>query len=609
MVSILCKYSEQNETRNKPQYHFSWRNCQLLEGCFPVKEVTAKVGSFQLCRIRNLLSGYQNSNSKLVSYYFQLFFLEILTSASPGSNESKKIKQDLYYCDLVQYCLLVLKQDYTRVPGGWTTAAQIAEILSQCCVGLEVKTEREEFYSKLLPSAIDSLFFLGRRLQAQFVRAVKVFDSFMLQNKHFQQLLTTDDAEITTQTLLLLQNILRTNSKALVQITEETLHFLLDELIYKISSTTNPARGKETVKLLLLITESDAQLVITVNARYKGLHTLLSKQWTGKGFDKNLNQLLDLLDAENLSSCDPQRMHQAACLIQASWRGYQTRKRLRQLPKAITILQRKFRAKREQELQSLKRQREEESLRQQLQLQRQRAMRLFHERQLTLLEIVHAGQIDKHMHEMKEKAALTIQTYWRAFKARRNFHQQKRNLKEYKAAVLIQRAALKFLEKKRRKAHSLWKQPESLSDEQRILLQQKVESYIKLHPASAMSEEMSRELHHQAQEKLAHYMLRKRKDQKAKQHREALLAQVHTDVDQLLSAPSLSECTVKDLNVFMSRSVPVVAKAKQSHNTMLKYMQWPWWKKLEEDFFKEEVDSVDPTTAELETLFIGGSKV
>uniref|UniRef100_A0A8C5WP70 IQ motif containing B1 n=1 Tax=Laticauda laticaudata TaxID=8630 RepID=A0A8C5WP70_LATLA len=560
---------------------------------------------------------------------------EILTSASPGSNESKKIKQDLYYCDLVQYCLLVLKQDYTRVPGGWTTAAQIAEILSQCCVGLEVKTEREEFYNKLLPSAIDSLFFLGRRLQAQFVRAVKdekrneflhcfrtVTDAIcwlctnhvhlvgnVLQNKHFQQLLTTDDAETTTKTLLLLQNILRTNSKALVQITEETLHFLLDELIYKISSSTNPARGNETVKLLLLITESDAQLVITVNARYKGLHTLLSNQWTGKGFDKNLNQLLDLLDAENFSSCDPQRMHQAACLIQASWRGYQTRKKLRQLPKAITILQRKFRAKREQELQSLKRQREEESLRQQLQLQRQRAMRLFHERQLTLLEIVHAGQIDKHMHEMKEKAALTIQRYWRAFKARRNFHQQKRNLKEYKAAVLIQRAVLKFLEKKRRKAHSLWKQPESLSDEQRILLQQKVESYIKLHPASAMSEEMSRELHHQAQEKLAHYMLRKRKDQKAKQHREALLAQVHTDVDQLLSAPSLSECTMKDLNVFMSRSVPVAAKAKQSHNTVLKYMQSPWWKKLEEDFFKEEIDSVDPTTAELETLFIGGSKV
>ncbi|KAL7991802.1 hypothetical protein Chor_016058 [Crotalus horridus] len=456
--------------------------------------------------------------------------IPVLLLKLKGSNESKKIKQDLYYCDLVQYCLLVLKQDYTKVPGGWTTAAQIAEIVSQCCVGLEVKTE-------------------------------------LLQNKHFQQLLTTDDVETTIQILSLLQNILRTNSKALIQITREALHFLLDELIYKISSTTNPARGNAAVKLLLLITESDAQLVVTVNTRYKGLHTLLSKQWTGKGFDKNLNQLLDLLDAKNSSACETQRLHQAACMIQASWRGYQTRKRLKQLPKTITILQRRFRAKKEQELQSLKRRREEEHLRQQLQLQRQRAMRLFHERQLTLLEIVHAGQVDKHMHEMREKAALTIQRYWRAFKARRNFHQQKRNLKEYKAAVLIQRAA------------------------------------------SPMSEEMSRELHHQAQEKLAHYMVRERKNQRAKQRRETLLVQVHTDVDQLLNAPSLSECTMRDLNVFMSRSVPVATKAKQSHNAMLKYMQWPWWKKLEEeDFFKEEVNSVDPTTAELETLFIGGSK-
>lgn len=52
------------------------------------------------------------------------------------------------------------------------------------------------------------------------------------------------------------------------------------------------------------------------------------------------------------------------------------------------------RAKREQGLQLLKRQKEEEALKQQLQLQRQRAMRHFHERQLTLLEIVHPSRID-----------------------------------------------------------------------------------------------------------------------------------------------------------------------------------------------------------------------
>lgn len=47
------------------------------------------------------------------------------------------------------------------------------------------------------------------------------------------------------------------------------------------------------------------------------------------------------------------------------------------------------RAKREQELQLLEKQKEDEALKLQMQLQRGRAMRLFHERQLALLEIIH----------------------------------------------------------------------------------------------------------------------------------------------------------------------------------------------------------------------------
>ncbi|XP_034984748.2 IQ calmodulin-binding motif-containing protein 1 isoform X2 [Zootoca vivipara] len=559
---------------------------------------------------------------------------DILNSAPLGSKELKKIKQDLYYYDLVQYCTLVLKQDYTRVLGGWTTAAQIAEILSQCCVGLEVKEEPEEFYNKLLPSVADNLLFLGRRLQARFIRAIKdeerneflhcfrtVTDAIcwlcggfirltanVLQNRHFQQLLMTDNVETSTIMMSVLQNILRVNSAVLLQVAEKSLHCILDELVYKLSSSINPVIGNAAIKLLLLIAQSDAQLVTTFATRYKGLQSLLSKQWTGKGFDRNLNQLLDLLCSENYKAVKTQRLHQAACLIQAAWRGFQTRKRLKQLPKAVTILQRNFRAKRKQELQGLNKQKEEEDLHQQLQLRRQRAMRLFHERQLTLLEIVHAGQVDKHMHEMEEKSAITIQKYWRAFRERRNFHHQKKSLKQYKAAVLIQRAVLKFLEKQRkRKAYSLLKQSKQLSDEQRLSLQQKVNDYIKKHPASEMSQEMSRELHHQAQEKLTQYLLKRSQDRKAEQHREALLAQVHTDVDQLMSAPSLTESTTKDLNVFMSRSAPVVAKAKQSHSTMLKYTRWPWWKKLEEDFLEEEAVSED-LSAEVGTLFIGGSK-
>lgn len=53
----------------------------------------------------------------------------ILSSASLGSEESKKIKQDIYSYDLTQYCMLVLRQDHFWLHGGWATAAQLAEIL------------------------------------------------------------------------------------------------------------------------------------------------------------------------------------------------------------------------------------------------------------------------------------------------------------------------------------------------------------------------------------------------------------------------------------------------------------------------------------------------
>ncbi|XP_074949148.1 IQ calmodulin-binding motif-containing protein 1 [Phalacrocorax aristotelis] len=560
----------------------------------------------------------------------------ILNSASLGGEESKKIKQDIYNYDLAQYCMLVLRQDHSQLRGGWATAAQLAEILSHCCVGLEVKEDPEEFYKKFLPSAIDNMLFLGRRLQARFIRAIKekekqdflhwfqtVTDAIcwlfgghiqlaacVLQNDHFLQLLITDDVETASIMMSVLHNILRVNSSVLLHVDDKTLHSVLDELVYKLSSTTNPVIGNAATKLLLLVAKFCRQLVKILTARYKGLKGLLSKQWTGKGFDRDLSQLLDLLYLEQSNGKgEIQRQHQAACTIQAMWRGFQTRKRLKKLPQAVTTLQRSFRAKREQELQHLKKQKEDEALQLQMQLQRQRAMRLFHERQLALLEIIHASQVNKYMEEMEGKSALTIQRFWRGYRARRNFHQQRQSLKEYKAAVVIQRAACKFLEKRRRRRLlSPWKDPKGLTDEQRLALQQKVDDYIRLHPAPQMSEEMSKELHLQAQEKLAQFLLRSRLDQRATQRRETLLAQVNTDVELLMNAPGLAETTEKDLGVFMSRSIPIATKARQSHNTMLKHARWPWWKKLGDEFGEDYVIPDDALNAELGTLFIGGRK-
>lgn len=56
------------------------------------------------------------------------------------------------------------------------------------------------------------------------------------------------------------------------------------------------------------------------------------------------------------------------------------------------------------------------------------------------MSIISLGQLEKYNREMEEKSALTIQKHWRGYRERKNFHQQRPALTEYKAAVTLQRA-------------------------------------------------------------------------------------------------------------------------------------------------------------------------
>ncbi|XP_058151713.1 IQ calmodulin-binding motif-containing protein 1 isoform X3 [Dasypus novemcinctus] len=545
---------------------------------------------------------------------------EIINSTSLGSSELKKIKQDIYCYDLIQYCLLVLSQDCSRIQGGWTTISQLTQILSHCCVGLEPGEDAEEFYNELLPSAAENFLVLGRHLQTCFINAAKgeekdellhffqiVADSLfwllgghvqliqnVLQSDHFLHLLQTDNVQIGSTVMTVLQNILQINSGDLLRIEGKTLHSILDEVVFKLLSTRSPEIRSTATKLLLLMAESHQEILILLrlSACYKGVRSLLNNQETGSEFNQELRQLLGLLSPKVHQEEEEQKLHQAACLIQAYWKGFQTRKRIKKLPSAVTALQRSFRTKRTTRLVKLNRHKEEEDHRLQVQLQRQRAMRLSRELRLNMLEIVHPavpgicvtfcciillrqlsvcvvpflGQVEKHNREMEEKSALIIQKHWRGYRERKKFHQQKPSLVEYKAAVTLQRAV------------------------------------------AQMSDVASRDLHAQAQERLQHYFMGRAIEERAQQHREALMAQISTNIEQLIRAPSLKEVEEKEPELFISRSRPVAAKAKQAHLTTLKYIQAPWWKKIGEKAGDEIDVAQDELSVELETLFIGGTK-
>ncbi|XP_012635973.1 IQ calmodulin-binding motif-containing protein 1 [Microcebus murinus] len=561
---------------------------------------------------------------------------EIINNTPLGSSELKKIKQDIYCYDLVQYCLLVLSQDCSRIQGGWTTISQLTQILSHCCVGLEPGEDAEEFYNELLPSAAENFLVLGRRLQTCFINAAKaeekdellhffqiVTDSLfwllgghvqliqnVLQSDHLLHLLQADSVQIGSTVMTMLQNILQINSGDLLRIEGKILHSILNEVVFKLLSTS-PVIRNTAAKLLLLMIESHQEILILLrlSACYKGLRNLLSKQETETEFSQELKQLVGLLSPKVYDEVEEQKLHQAACLIQAYWKGFQTRKRLKKLPSAVIALQRGFRSKRTKMLLKIKKQKEEEDLRLRLQLQRQRAMRLSRELRLSMLEIVHPGQVEKHNREIEEKSALIIQKHWRGYRERKNFHQQRPSLMEYKAAVTLQRAVLKFLAKchKKKKLFAPGQGLQELTDARRVELKHQVDDYLKRHPGSQMSDVASKELHAHAQERLQHYFMGRALEERAQQHREALMAQISTNIEQLMKAPSLKEAEGKDPDLFLSRSRPVAAKAKEAHLTTLKHMQAPWWKKLGEEPGDENVPK-DELNVELGTLFIGGTK-
>ncbi|GCB61227.1 hypothetical protein scyTo_0012875 [Scyliorhinus torazame] len=516
----------------------------------------------------------ESSDDKIPTLLLKL--KEILQGPPLGSKELQKLKEDIYYYDLIQYCILVLRQDYYNIPGRWSTAVELAEIVSTACVDLDPKEDAEEFYNKVLPSAADNLMLLARRLQARFLKAVED-DSKQDFLRYFDNV-TNSLCWLLSGHIQLIQH-------------EKHIRIILDELIYKLFATSNPVIGSTSVKVMLLIVESHSPTLKILCTSYKGLCPFLSKQWTGRGFDEDLSQLLEHLYSGSTQGISQQKFYRAACLIQAAWRAYQTRKRVKYLPKVVTTLQRSFRAKREREMLQLEKLREEEELKHQLELRRHQALREFRQRQLSLMEIIPASEMEKYLQEERSRSAQLIQKVWLGRRQRKAFNEQKQALKEFRAAVIVQRAVLKFLNKRRnlRSCIAPWQGPKDLTDTRRIELRAKIDAYVKLHPVAQVSEERTNKRHSQAQEMLGQYLMRRNLQRKSEQQQEALHAQINTDIELLMNAPSLKEATEQDTVMFSSRSVPVATRARQSHNTMLQFTRGPWWKKLGDEFQDPEM--------------------
>ncbi|KAK2888897.1 hypothetical protein Q8A67_014272 [Cirrhinus molitorella] len=544
-------------------------------------------------------------------------------------------KQSLYCHGVLQYCSSSLRFSPAKIQGGYAVLTQMADLLSTCCVGLGAFRDMEVFSHEFLPCVVENLLFLAERLMNRALRDKahnemirlfrKVFDSLgwllrahthlihqVLRSKHYESIQICEDDDVSVVTVTFWNNIFRANGAVVDEMGNRALTDIMDDTVYKMSSSSNPVIGRAAVKTLVLIMDYSSSTHQLIHRRYRGLADLAVKDWRGKGFDSVLDQLIDHLQSDvpwRHTKESSEEYVRAACIIQAAWRAHQTRKRLRKLPRAVSTLQRSFREKRRRQQEHTERQRSEEELRHQVCLRRQRAMRQFRQHQLHLMEILPAAQVERYLGELENKAAVLIQRVWRGHRERRNFQQHRYILRQHRAAVTLQRATLRFLKRRKAQRNILTplKGPKGLTDSRRTELKQHIHEHICLYPSSVMSAEGSVELHQRAQSLLHQHLINRASDRAHEQHRQALLAQINTDLELLLNAPSLKNARADNASLFLSRSCPVATRARQSHNALMQSMRLPWWRMLGEEFSNPDEPPRKEYVMDIESLYLGGS--
>ncbi|XP_056606693.1 IQ calmodulin-binding motif-containing protein 1-like isoform X1 [Triplophysa dalaica] len=548
----------------------------------------------------------------------------------------EECKRTLYSHGVLQYCSSSLRFSPAQIQGGCAVLTQMADILSSCCVGLGSFRGMEVFSHEFLPPVAENLLFLADRLmnralrdkaQNEMIRLFRrVFGSIgwllrahrhlshhVLRSKYYERIQMCEDDDVSVVTVTMWNELFRAESAVVDEMGIRALTGILDDIVYKMSSSSNPVIGRAAVKTLVIIMDHSSSSHQLIHRQYKGLADLVVKDWRGKGFDSVLDQLIDRLQSETFQRDTEElseEMVRAACVIQAAWRAHQTRKRLKKLPRAVSTIQRSFREKRRRQQEDAERQRAEEELRHQVCLRRQRAMRQFRQRQLHLMEILPAAQVERYLGELEKQAVVLIQRVWRGHRERRRFHRHKYSLRQHRAAVILQRVILRFL--KRRKAQQSTLTPtkgiKGLTDSRRAELRRQTEEHISLHPSSVMSAEGSVELNQRAQSLLHQHLINRASGRPREHHRHALLAQINTDLELLLNAPSLKGAQAEDVGLYLSRSRPVATRARQSHNAVIQSMRLPWWRMLGDEFSSPEELPGKDYDMDMESLYLGGNE-
>ncbi|XP_051910945.1 IQ calmodulin-binding motif-containing protein 1-like [Hippocampus zosterae] len=526
-------------------------------------------------------------------------FLNV-ASDQKDSSALTRVKSLLYQNGILSHCVTLITLNPRRPQSIWRAAVTLASLTTSCCVGVEPSESSETFHRLFLPSVVDGLLSLASHLarRADCVSPFrKVMDSVgcllrahaqltaqVVSSSHYELIQCCDEVTMSLLCVQMWINICTANSDFLSSLNHDAVLLLLNEAVGQLAVTSDAAVGGASVRLILHMARQ--LLLQPFLFHFKGLDSLLDKDWRGRGFDPEVDQLIALIQSQE--STPSGARERAACVIQAAWKSYLTRRRVKSLGGVVSMLQRRFRARRRQQQQQRDAQRWQEELNYQVRLQRQQARTKFHQKQRELLLLLPPDQVQPYLLECEMRAAVLIQSAWRGFRARRRVASLRPASRlaraQQEAARTLQRAVRRFLQERRAAKVSAsapcWIGQKGLTESKRAALKRRVDEYVSQHPSSGASRQACEQLHVDVQWRLRVLLQQAARQTREEQKMASLLARAHTQMDVLKDAPPLSAVTATDIKSFLSPCGTIATRARDAHIARLQADRLPWWRTL-----------------------------
>ena len=415
-----------------------------------------------------------------------------------------------------------------------------------------------------------------------------------------------------------LNHLLATDEQLFASVPEDHLPTVLDVLAYKLTTSDEIEELQiECLKLLAAFIEHNLDMLPALCAKYgslPGVATRLESRGLGekvellvenlalcaqetRGVDERdgdvgvsglQSQVVDESDRSIATHTETTRsvetvltVNRAATIIQASWRGYADRLRLkRMMDRRVGKFQLQYHpiATKQKERNDFAMCRRDVAVTKRLQGLSE--MRTFHEKQMSLLEQLPAGEVASFLHNQQISAATRIQACWRGRMERERYQKRKEHARLVAGVVVIQRAMRRFLKRKgrgRQLQPSVPGYPKVEGQEREQLLRETAK-YREENPPPQSSEAQLRQTHDEVQRLLSEFYLCAPEETRKAERRKLSLSNLERDCSLLLAAPRLSDVRDEQIEAFSSGSRAVAVMARQAHREELRAMELPWWK-------------------------------